>query len=358
MKRAAGLFALAVVTASLGPLACSSATPAGSASDAGPVGTATAPDGAPTEPVDAALPEPPVDGGELPAFSWRAYAPPSENPAGLVAFAEAPVGNPSRALVVVLHGCTQRAADAASAGWSAAARAYGFAVLYPEQTAKNDPTTCFRWYSPDHTSRGKGEAASLAALAVDAKARLGADHVYVAGLSAGGAMAAVLLADYPELFEAASLEAAIPFGCASSAFEGATCASASKSLTAAQWGNLVRGAAAPSAQVRVQLWQGDQDPVVKPSNADALVSQWTNVAGVDGVADEETTEGAVTRRSYKDAAGQVRVELGLVRGMGHGVPIATAGADAPCGSPGTYALDVGACAAASAARFFGLTRLP
>lgn len=355
MKRAAGLAALAVMT-SLGPLACS-ASP--TSPDAGPPAPApSSTDGGPVAPLDAAVPAPPADGGPLPGFSLRAYASPADNPGGLSAFAEAPAGNPARALVVVLHGCTQRAADAASSGWSDVARAYGFAALYPEQTAANDPTTCFRWYAPEHASRGKGEAASIAALAVDAKARLGAEHVYVAGLSAGGAMAAALLAGYPELFEAASLEAAIPFGCAKTALEGAGCAGGPKSLSPAQWGDLVRASAAPSARVRVQLWQGDQDPVVKPANADALVSQWTNVAGVDAVPDEETTEGAVTRRSFKDGAGAARVELDLVRGMGHGAPIATRGADAPCGAPGAYALDVGACAAASAARFFGMSRLP
>ncbi len=303
------------------------------------------------------LPPPPADGGALAAFSYRAYAPPAENPAGLVAYAEAPAGNPARALVVVLHGCTQRAADAAASGWADTARAYGFAALYPEQTAANDPTTCFRWYAPEQASRGKGELASIAALALDARARLGADHVFISGISAGGAMATALLASYPEIFEAASLSAAIPFGCAASAFEGASCASAPKALTAAQWGDRVRAAAPPSGRVRVQIWHGAEDPVVKAANADALISQWTNVAGIDAVADEETQQGNVLRRAYKDAAGAPRIESNLVRGMGHGQALASTGADAPCGTPGPYALVVGSCASASAARFFGLTRL-
>lgn len=330
-------------------------TDAGASADTSVV--VTLPDGA-TVPGDAGpLPPPPADGGALTPFTYRAYPAPSENPAGLAAFAEAPSGNPARSLVVVLHGCTQRASDSAAAGWSDAAAAYGFAALYPEQTSANDPSSCFRWYSPDQASRGKGELASIAALAKDAKARLGADHVYVAGLSAGGAMAAALLASYPEIFEAASLQAGIAFGCASSPFEGATCASAPKALSAKQWGDLVRAAGTPNANVRVQLWQGDADPIVRPANVDALVAQWTDVAGTDATADAEVKEGLVTRRSFKDGAGKVRVEVDLVSGFGHGVSIATQGSDAPCGRASTYAVDAGACTAANAARFFGMSKV-
>jgi len=315
------------------------------------------PDGAPLPEDAGVLPPPPEDGGALPGFAYRPYPAPATNPGNLVAYAEAPSGNPSRTLVVVLHGCTQRASDMASAGFSDAAGAYGFAALYIEQVGANDASSCFRWYTKDHASRGKGELASIASFAADAKARLGADRVFVAGLSAGGAMAAAFLASYPELVSGASLQAGIPFGCASNAFEGAGCANAPRSLSAQQWGDLVRGAATPSADVRVQLWHGDADPIVKPANADALVAQWTDVTGADATADDEKTEGLVTKRTYNDGAGKPRVELDLVRGFGHGTPISTQGSDAPCGRPGTYAADVGACAAASAARFFGLTKL-
>ena len=355
---------LPLVFASLVVLgACSSSTPSrvGLDEDAGTVKADSAvpvlPDGAPLPEDAGVLPPPPTDGGSLAPFAYRSYPSPSENPGGLIAFAEAPRGNPSRAVVVILHGCTQRASDLASAGWSDTAAAYGFAAVYPEQVAANDPNACFRWYTKDHASRGKGELASIAALALDAKARLGADRVFVSGLSAGAAMASALLASYPEIFEAASFQAGIPFGCAANAFEGATCASAPKSLTAKQWGDLVRGAATPSAKVRVQVWHGDADPIVKPGNADGLVAQWTDVAGIDATPDAEAREGFVTKRSFQDGSGKTRVELDLVNGFGHGISISTQGSDAPCGRAGTYAADAGTCAAASAARFFGLTKL-
>ncbi len=319
--------------------------------------TPVLPDGAPVPDDAGPLPPPPADGGTVAPFAYRAYPAPTQNPGGLVGYAEAPAGNPSRTLVVVLHGCTQRASDLASAGWSDVAAAYGFAALYMEQVGSNDPSGCFRWYSADQATRGKGELASIAAFANDAKARLGADRVFIAGLSAGGAMAAAFLANYPEIASGASLQAGIAFGCASNPFEGATCAGAPKPFTAKQWGDLVRGAATPSPSVRVQIWHGEIDPIVKPANADALVAQWTDVVGGDATADDEKTEGFLTRRTYNDGAGKPRVELDVITGFGHGIAISTQGADAPCGRAGTYAADAGICTAANAARFFGLTKI-
>ncbi|MBK8212406.1 MAG: PHB depolymerase family esterase [Myxococcales bacterium] len=357
MKRALPFFAVVATLVACG----STSTPRvedDASTPAADGGAIVLPDGAVVVPPPGdAGPLPTTDGGALEAFSYRTYPMPSENPGGLSAFVEAPAGNPAKAVVVVLHGCTQRAADMARAGFSDAAKAYGFVAVYPEQSTTNDATTCFRWYTRDHAARGKGELASIAALANDAKARFGATQVFVAGLSAGGAMAAAALSAYPEVFDAASLQAGIPYGCATSALEGYSCSSTPKTLSAQAWGDLVRAAATPGANVRVQIWQGDVDPVVKPQNADSLVLQWTNVAGIDATPDAETRDGAVSTKAFHDGAGKTRVELDVVAGMGHGTPMATRGTDAPCGSPAAYALDVGACAARGAARFFGLTKL-
>lgn len=361
MKLVCALFGSIAVGALIGACSSSSAVPADESGTTDAAATATtAPDGAVLPTVDGATP-PPVptaDGGTLQPFDYRAYSPvPSDNPAGLTAYVEAPKGNPARTVVVVLHGCTQRASDMAQSGWSDAASAYGFVAVYPEQSIRNDANTCFRWYATDQAAREKGEAASIAAFAKDAKTRFGADHVYIAGLSAGGAMAAAMLATYPDVFEAGSFSAGIPFRCGTNAFEGGSCAGLPRTLSPKEWGDLVRAAGTPSPQVRVQIWQGDLDPIVKPGNADGLVAQWTDVAGVDTTADQETQDGAVQRRVYQDGAGKARVEIDLVRGMGHGFSIATSGAEAPCGKSGLYALDTGACAASGAARFFGLKKL-
>lgn len=103
-------------------------------------------------------------------------------------------------LVVVLHGCTQTAAGYADvAGWIALASELRFAVLCPEQTRANNANLCFNWFQPGDTTRGAGEAASIHAMVQWALGAhdLDPSRVFVTGLSAGGAMTAVMLATYP-----------------------------------------------------------------------------------------------------------------------------------------------------------------
>ena len=100
-------------------------------------------------------------------------------------------------LVVVLHGCTQNAAvyDHGS-GWSTLADRHGFILLFPEQQRANNPLLCFNWFSGNDTQRGMGEAASIRAM-IDLMMKahpVDKSRIFVTGLSAGGAMASVMLA--------------------------------------------------------------------------------------------------------------------------------------------------------------------
>jgi poly(hydroxyalkanoate) depolymerase family esterase len=142
------------------------------------------------------------------------------NPGSLNGFSIVPAGLPAGApLVVVLHGCTQTAAgyDKGS-GWSALADQHGFAVLFPEQSTGNNPNRCFNWFVPADTRRESGEALSIRQMVEAAVVahRLDASRVFVTGLSAGGAMAAVMLATYPDVFAGGAVIAGIPFGSAAS----------------------------------------------------------------------------------------------------------------------------------------------
>ncbi len=131
-----------------------------------------------------------------------------------------PLGlNPARPvpLVVMLHGCNQNARDFAEVTrMNALAAAESFVVLYPEQ--QTHPTTCWRWYEPEHQQRGRGEPAAIFELLQEVKARpdlaIDPQQIFVAGLSAGAAMAAILGATYPEVFAAAGLVAGLPYGAA------------------------------------------------------------------------------------------------------------------------------------------------
>lgn len=125
-------------------------------------------------------------------------------------------------LVVVLHGCTQaaRGFDEGS-GWSALAETYGFAVVFPEQQRANNPNMCFNWFSPEDTTRGTGEALSIAQMIESMVKHHNADEqrVFITGLSAGGAMTSVMLAAYPEKFAGGAILAGLPHGAAASVTE-------------------------------------------------------------------------------------------------------------------------------------------
>ena len=275
------------------------------------------------------------------------------NPGALDMYEHAPAElAPGRPIVVVLHGCTQTAAQIEVAGWDALADAHGFDVIYPQQRTANQPLGCFTWYEPGDITRGQGEAASIVAMVDHATAAHGSDptRVYVTGLSAGGAFTAVLLAAYPDRFAAGSVMSGLPYGCAMDLTSATQCEQG-MTKTAAAWGDLVRAADPGFAGPwpRVQVWQGDHDTTVAPANAGALVAQWTNVRGVDQTATATDVFGPATRTRYGDD-----VEAYVVAGMGHAI---ATGSDSlgPCPSgTGMYFEDHQVCATLRAADFFGL----
>src|SRR5690348_5932363 len=121
-------------------------------------------------------------------------------------------------LVVALHGCNQTADEYDyGTGWSALADKFGFAVIYPQQQPANNPRNCFSWFLPNDIARGQGEAHSIMQMVEHAVATFASDpgRIFVTGLSAGGAMASVMLATYPEVFAGGAIIAGLPYRCAS-----------------------------------------------------------------------------------------------------------------------------------------------
>ena len=316
------------------------------------------------------------------------------NPAQLKMWKHAPAKVPAgpRPLVVVLHGCTQTAAAYESAGWSDLADEWGFYVLYPEQnTTRNNSSGCFNWggrwksapqtfvLSPEaldlnEIARGQGENESIKEM-VD---KMKADHpiddkrVFVTGLSGGGAMTALMLAVWPDVFSGGAIFAGIPYGCATSKKTTAEASECLKNYTGADaylsrtpqaWGDLVR-TAAPSFKgpyPRVSIWHGTSDSVVNNANMTELVKQWTNANGIDQTADANDTVEGFPHAEYKDAAGKTLVETYTITGQSHGTEVAPSApidpgqpGGAKCGKAGAYILSAGICSTYHAAKFFGL----
>lgn len=313
-----------------GPGSSSSPSPSGGSAvpESGPAGPAPAPGTT----VDVA------DFGDNPGkLAMHFYAP------------KTPAANP--AVVVALHGCTQTAAAYEAAGWNELADERGFYVVYPEQSFSNQFNRCFRWYEPGQTARGSGEPASIAAMTAYAMRSTGATRAFVTGLSAGGAMTAVMLATYPDLFEAGAVMAGLPYRCANGMVDAYSCMSPGRTKTADAWGDLVRAASGTSSTSRLQVWHGSSDTTVKVMNEGELAKQWSSVLGIAATPTKTEKVGGATRKIYADASGKTLVETFEVAGMSHGVPVDPKGG---CGKAGAFVLDVGLCSSKYAADFFGL----
>lgn len=276
------------------------------------------------------------------------------NPGALKAKFYLPEDLPEGApLVVVLHGCTQNSAGYDHhSGWSQLADEAGFALLYPEQQRSNNPNLCFNWFQPANVRRDSGEALSIRQM-IEAMGRVhGLDRkrIFVTGLSAGGAMAAAMLASYPEVFAGGAIIAGLPFGSASTVPE-AFDRMRGHGPSDEDLRHMLRGASQHRGPwPKISIWQGTGDQTVAPSNAQAIASQWLDIHQIESAPTHSKTNGKNTRHVWCNASGEPVIEINMIAGMGHGTPIG----DEALGTPGPYMLDVGISSTREIARFWGI----
>jgi poly(hydroxyalkanoate) depolymerase family esterase len=229
------------------------------------------------------------------------------------------LSSPPQALVVMLHGCTQNPDDfAAGTGMNIAARQQNFAVLYPAQSQKDNPSRCWNWFKPGHQQRSGGEPALIASLSQAIVKQLGIDpaRLYVAGLSAGGAMAATLATTHPELFAAVGVHSGLPPGAASNVPDALTVMKRGSSARRA------RPTPSGKAMVPIIVFHGDQDPTVHPRNGEQVLAaallhtpELQKAPRVEEGASPQGTR--YTRTTHLNSAGASVAEYWLVHGAGH-----------------------------------------
>ncbi|WP_328344187.1 extracellular catalytic domain type 1 short-chain-length polyhydroxyalkanoate depolymerase [Micromonospora sp. NBC_00421] len=277
------------------------------------------------------------------------------NPGNLAMYAYRPDGLPAGApAVVLLHGCTQNAAGyVADSGWQKYADLWKFALIVPQQSTANQALTCFNWFTEGDVTRGQGEALSIRQMVSHATSTYGLDgsRVFVSGLSAGGAMSAVMLATYPEVFAAGSVIAGLPYRCSPPA-STSVCQYSGVDRTPAAWGDLVRAAYSgyTGRRPRVAIWHGTSDSTVVPANAVESRDQWTDVLGVSQT---PTSTSSLPAGTSLEVYGDDAVRLYRVAGMGHGTPVDPGAGTDQCGTATSYFLDT-ICSTYRDARFFGL----
>lgn len=298
------------------------------------------------------------------------------NPGNLRMFKYTPATlSPAAPLIVVLHGCKQKAIRFASdAGWLAVADSLKLALLLPEQKGlpsylhdvylfpwvvagfgANNQNGCFNWFDPDHTARDRGEALSIRQM-IDAMVQrysVNESRIYVVGLSAGAAMSAVMLAAYPERFAGGAIVAGVPYGCADRVTKAFECMNPGVDQSPAEWRRRIRGAKQLEGRVpRVSIWQGTNDVTVIPRNLKELVEQWTAFHDIAATPSSREVKNRITREIYVND-GVTQVESVLVEGLGHAFPIHTDDTSS-CGQPGDFVVSAGICAAREITRFWGL----
>jgi poly(hydroxyalkanoate) depolymerase family esterase len=282
------------------------------------------------------------------------------NPGNVRMFAYVPERlSRSPALVVALHGCTQSALvyDRGS-GWSTLAETHGFVVVYPEQQRSNNPQGCFSWFLPSDTARDAGEALSIRQMVDHAIRNWGIDRrrVFVTGLSAGGAMASTMLATYPEVFSGGAIIAGLPYGCAATVEEAFSAMLGRQTRPQHTLGDRVRTASSHRGPwPRISVWHGSADPIVRLSNAEDVIRQWTEVHQLPLMPTRDEIVCGHLRRVWNGADGAPLIEAYTISGMGHGVPLATGDGDERCGAIGPFFLEAGLSSTHQIAKFWGLT---
>lgn len=222
-------------------------------------------------------------------------------------------------LLVMLHGCTQDPDDfARGTRMNAVAEELGFLVAYPEQTASLNPQRCWTWYDPAHQGRA-GEPEQIAGIAREVAAGFRVDpaRIYVAGVSAGGAMAVNAAAAYPDVFAAAAAHSGVAYRAAGGVTEALAVMQrgAAGAATAEAAMDAVRARGGPLPMIALH---GQDDAVVRVVNGHQLLAQWGAAGEPDDVHTSREVLGGLEVTRYWRGRGEAPVAaLLVVSGLGH-----------------------------------------
>ncbi|QIG49415.1 PHB depolymerase family esterase [Nordella sp. HKS 07] len=247
-----------------------------------------------------------------------------------------------RGLIVMLHGCRQTAEDfAVGTNIHAIAEEHDLLVAYPHQPSSANPMSCWNWFRPVDQARMGGEAEVIAGLTRDvcAEFQVPPENIFVAGLSAGGAMAVVLGSTYPDLYSAVGIHSGLPY-------KSAHDANSAFAAMRGENGHRSRASAGYEFQPRLIVFHGSADQTVAAANATFLWKDAVRSKGPGDVLELTVSDGGrtVDRRIFSASADVASVEQWIIHGSGH----AWSG-----GNPrGSYTLGDGPNASAEMVRFF------
>ena len=222
-------------------------------------------------------------------------------------------------LILMLHGCTQNAVDfAVGTRMNIFAEGKTFLVAYPEQVSSANNARCWNWFQPTDQQRDMGEPSLIAGITrqIMNSYHVDSNRVYVAGMSAGGAMAVIMAVTYPDLYAAVGVHSGLAYRAAHDIRSG----------FAAMRRGTVQSAQKLTTVIPLIAFHGDHDSTVSSANSDHLLDQWLRATSHKQERSAFSTKveqgqiaggRAYTRSIYHDTSGHALVEKWLVHHTGH-----------------------------------------
>jgi len=288
-----------------------------------------------------------------------------ENPGNLKMFVHHNSAKDSikQPLVIVLHGCSQTAKNVSElTGWNKLANINHFVVLYPQQKITNNPTLCFNWFRNNDNEKDKGESESIYEMISFAikNYNIDSNRIYITGLSAGAYMSVAMISTHPELFQSAAIFAGGAYKMATNPFSAMQLMSGKQNPTQTELTNNIRKQNPEYAGLFHDLiiYQGLNDKMVSPKNANILLTQWAGINNMDTIPDGKELSfmgiNDISRTVFNDTSGKTKIILYEVNNLGHQLMIKPGDKDDEGGTMRNFAINKGYHSTYQTAKEFGI----
>ena len=244
-----------------------------------------------------------------------------ENPGELSA-TYYPASTQNKIGVILLHGCVQNGKTFASnSGFLGLAKKEGFNLLIPQQASTNNIQSCFNWFSTQDTDLDSGEMLSLKNMVLAFKEKTQSTQLYLAGLSAGGAMASAFMYQYPELLDGVAIVAGIPYPCADNLTKAISCMRSGPNQSSELMAKTIQKRRSTDIELpRLTIWTGLTDSVVNPKNSSFGALQWLAFQNVS-LTKKEIQHQGFKKTVWENKQNIPVLELIEVKNFGHGLMI-------------------------------------